>query len=87
MDVRHSGRPAPPRLERYLCTELDDVVGARQPACDDLAKLPLLGRTLAETLRLYPSVAVLSRTPLGDVSLGGPRIPAGADVLFSQAAW
>ncbi|MEV8537649.1 cytochrome P450 [Streptomyces sp. NPDC051572] len=70
-------------LEQNLHDEVDTVLPGRVPVHDDIPALPLLGRTLTETLRLYPSVSVLSRRVTGDVDLGGTRLYPGDEVMFS----
>jgi cytochrome P450 len=49
----------------------------------DLPRLPVLGQVVAETLRLYPPAWVFDRSPLGEITVGGYRIPRGANVLLS----
>jgi pentalenene oxygenase len=70
-------------LEQNLHDETDTVLPDRAPVHDDIPALPLLGRTLTETLRLYPSVSVLSRRVTQDVDLDGARLVAGDEVMFS----
>ncbi|MFI6459120.1 cytochrome P450 [Streptomyces sp. NPDC050538] len=71
-------------LEQALHDEIDSALpGRRTPTHDDIAALPLLGRTLTETLRLYPSVSVLSRRVTQDVDLDGTRLGPGDEVMFS----
>ncbi len=52
-------------------------------AMADLARLPVLGQVVNETLRLYPPAWVFDRSPLRDITLAGYRIPRGANVLLS----
>ncbi|WP_197363213.1 cytochrome P450 [Streptomyces clavuligerus] len=70
-------------VQHRLRAELADVLGGRDPVAEDLPRLPLLGRVVTETLRLYPSVWLVSRVTTAPVELGGHRIPAGVDVVFS----
>ncbi|MEI5103527.1 cytochrome P450 [Streptomyces sp. PmtG] len=70
-------------LERELHHEVDSQLTGRPPAYDDIPSLPLLARVLTETLRLYPTVSVLSRRVTEAVTLGGTRLAPGDEVMFS----
>ncbi len=61
--------------------EVDDVVGARAPAFDDVPRLGLLRRVVDETLRLRGPVAVNVRTAVADDVILGRRIHAGDFVM------
>jgi Cytochrome P450 len=77
----------------YLLAEHPDIaeqvraevaaLGVERVSLADLARLPLLGRVVAETLRMYPPAWVFDRSPLTDLTVGGYRIPKGANVLLS----
>lgn len=54
-----------------------------QGATVDLERLPFTEAVWKETLRLYPAVPILDRMAVEDAELGGYRIPAGANVLWS----
>ena len=56
---------------------------AGTPAWDDLPRLELTRRIIAETLRLYPSGGLFSRTVTTNTRLGGHPLPAGTPVLVS----
>lgn len=64
-------------------TEIDAVLGGRMPSWDDLPRLELTRRIITETLRLYPSGGLVSRTVTTDTRLGGHALPAGTSVLCS----
>jgi cytochrome P450 len=66
-----------------LRAEIAAVLGDRPVELADLARLPLLGRVVKETLRLYPPAWVFDRSPLHDIELGGYAIDKGATILFS----
>jgi len=59
------------------------ALGVERIGVPDLARLPLLGQVVAETLRLYPPAWVFDRSPLAEISVGGYRIPRGSNMLLS----
>jgi cytochrome P450 len=68
---------AHPDAQAAARAEVDAVLQGRAPTAADLPALDYLGRTLQETLRLYPAVpALLSRRALRPVTLGGWQLPA-----------
>ena len=73
-----------PEAERRLHAELDEVLGDRPPTPADLPRLPYVSGIFAETLRLYPTVAMIFRRALEDHPVGGHVIPAGGIVVLSQ---
>ncbi|TGB10003.1 cytochrome P450 [Streptomyces sp. MZ04] len=70
-------------IEDRLHAELDAVLGTRPATYDDLPQLPLTGRIITETLRLYPPLWLITRTTTKDTLLGGHRVPAGTVIVFS----
>lgn len=71
-----------PEIRRLLRDELEEVLGGRTPTLDDIPQLELTTRVLLESLRLYPPIWVIPRTPLEDVEIGGYRIPAGGLIFI-----
>lgn len=49
----------------------------------DLSNMPYTEAVWKETLRLYPAVPILDRLAVEETQLGGYRIPAGANILWS----
>ncbi|MEU6401297.1 cytochrome P450 [Streptomyces sp. NPDC046985] len=75
-----------PHLGDRIRDEVENVVGDRPIAFDDVRKLTYTTRVIVETMRLYPAVWILTRRTVADTELGGYRIPAGADVIYSPYA-
>src|SRR5690606_12379742 len=73
-----------PEIQRAVATEVAEVLGDRPPTVDDLERMPLLGRIVDETLRLFPATPNLFfRRASADFELAGHRLPAGATILLS----
>ena len=68
---------ANPAAQAAARAEVDAVLQDRAPTATDLPALDYLGRTLQETLRLYPAAPVLiSRRSVRPITLGGWHLPA-----------
>lgn len=74
-----------PDLERRLHEEVDSVLEGRAPVFDDLKRLELTNRIVSEALRAYAGT-ILMRRVIHPVELGGTRLPAGAEIIFSPYA-
>ncbi|MFJ3665104.1 cytochrome P450 [Streptomyces sp. NPDC090106] len=72
-----------PGTEERLRAELTAVCGDRPLRPEDLDHLPYARRVLKEALRKYGPAWIVTRTTTRDVDLGGHRIPAGADIVWS----
>jgi cytochrome P450 len=71
-----------PDAERTLHEELDRVLGERDPAYDDLDRLPYTRQVIEESMRLYPPVYSMARKAHEDTEIGGYRVPAGSEVIL-----
>ncbi|MEU0531430.1 cytochrome P450 [Amycolatopsis tolypomycina] len=71
-----------PDVLRRVRAEVDAVVGGRAATFADVAKLAYLRRVVSEVLRMYP-IWILMRRALREVELGGVRLAAGTEVMFS----
>lgn len=69
-----------PAVYRRVKDEIDSALDGNPPSLDDLAKLPLLERTVKECLRLYPPVPILARRAEEDDNLNGYFVKAGGFV-------
>ncbi|MGW1411565.1 cytochrome P450 [Streptomyces sp. NPDC002403] len=72
-----------PGIERRLQAETSAVLADRCAAFTDLPALELTGRVITETLRIRPSLWLLTRVATDDTELGGHRIPAGTTLIYS----
>ncbi|MFE5853496.1 cytochrome P450, partial [Streptomyces sp. NPDC056500] len=72
-----------PSALQNVHTELENALGARPPAPEDLPVLQATHRVITETLRLYPPGWLLMRATTTDTSLGTHDLPAGTTVLYS----
>ncbi|MGC3001662.1 cytochrome P450 [Streptomyces sp. G35A] len=66
--------------------EVEAVTGGRPVAFEDVRKLTHTGNVVVEAMRLRPAVWILTRRAVTDTELGGYRIPAGADIIYSPYA-
>lgn len=71
-----------PEVGRRVRAEVDEVLGGRVATFADVAKLGYLRRVVSEVLRMYP-IWILMRRAVCEVELGGVRLPAGTEVMFS----
>jgi epi-isozizaene 5-monooxygenase len=66
--------------------EVESVTGGRPVAFDDVRSLTHTNNVVVEAMRLRPAVWILTRRAVTDTELGGYRIPAGADIVYSPYA-
>ncbi|MFD5569820.1 bifunctional albaflavenone monooxygenase/terpene synthase [Streptomyces cadmiisoli] len=66
--------------------EVESVTGGRPVAFEDVRKLTHTNNVVVEAMRLRPAVWILTRRAVTDTELGGYRIPAGADIVYSPYA-
>ncbi|MFJ4620516.1 cytochrome P450 [Streptomyces sp. NPDC088812] len=66
--------------------EAEAVTGGRPVAFEDVRKLTHTNNVVTEAMRLRPAVWILMRRAVTDTELGGYRIPAGADIVYSPYA-
>ncbi|MBF6171751.1 cytochrome P450 [Nocardia blacklockiae] len=73
-----------PDVQRRLHDEVDTVLSGAHPATHEhLPRLTYTRHVVAETLRRYPPVWILTRTAMADTTLGRYAIPAGATLAVS----
>lgn len=66
--------------------EVESVTGGKPVTFDDVRGLTHTNNVVVETMRLRPSVWVLTRRAVTETELGEWRIPAGADIIYSPYA-
>jgi cytochrome P450 len=72
---------AHPEVAARVTAEVDEVLGARPPSFEDVARLPLLGAFIKECLRMYPpALGVFLRQAVEDVRIGEWLVPKGSIV-------
>ncbi|MGW2045510.1 bifunctional albaflavenone monooxygenase/terpene synthase [Streptomyces sp. NPDC001858] len=85
MSLLHVLTEHPDQVDK-IRAEVKSVVGDRPVAFGDVRKLRHTANVVVETMRLYPAVWILTRRAVTDTELGGYRIPAGADIVYSPYA-
>ncbi|MCX5368070.1 cytochrome P450 [Streptomyces sp. NBC_00015] len=85
MSLLHVLTEHPDQVDK-IREEVKRVVGDRPVAFGDVRKLQHTANVVVETMRLYPAVWILTRRAVTETQLGGYRIPAGADIVYSPYA-
>lgn len=75
-----------PEQERRLVEEVNSVAPDREITFADLGDLPHTRNVVTEAMRIQPAAWIFTRRSVGETSLGGYRIPAGADIVYSVYA-
>ena len=74
-----------PDVEQKVFEEIYSILGADGvPTRDNIEKFKYLSNTIKETLRVYPSVPMISRHAEEDDILAGQFIPKGVQVTHTQ---
>jgi len=72
-----------PDIEAKLHAELDEVLGGRRPALEDVPRLRYTEMVVAEVLRLYPPAWMISRSVREEHEIGGYKLAPDCLVLIS----
>ncbi|MER5788800.1 cytochrome P450 [Streptomyces sp. NPDC001980] len=75
-----------PDVEARILAELDEVIGERPVAFDDVTRLPYLNRVITETLRLHHPGWLVTRRTTEETKLGEWTLPAGTELAYCQHA-
>ncbi|EEB17117.1 cytochrome P-450, putative [Pediculus humanus corporis] len=72
------------KIQNKVHEELKNIFGDsnREPTYEDIIKMEYLKRVILETLRLYPSVPVISRKFDVDIRLKNYTIPANTEIVL-----
>lgn len=73
-----------PAAEAGFHSEVDEVLAGRPPRVEDLPRLAMTRRVLAESMRLFPPAWMIGRRALDDYEVEGYTLPAGGMVFMSQ---
>jgi cytochrome P450 len=72
-----------PDVEARLHREVDRVLAGATPTYADMPELELCHCVIAESLRLYPPIWLLTRIVATDTELAGHHLPAGTVIVYS----
>ncbi|MFC7812941.1 cytochrome P450 [Streptomyces olivaceus] len=75
-----------PEIGARVLEELDEVLGDRPVAFDDLGRLPYLGRVVEETLRMHHTGWLVTRRTVTETRLGPWTVPPGTELAYCQHA-
>jgi cytochrome P450 len=70
-----------PTAWRRLRAEVEEVLGGRVPTIEDLQRLRYTSMVIDESMRLYPPLWLIARTPLKDDEIAGYHVPKGTFVF------
>ncbi|MGW2638812.1 bifunctional albaflavenone monooxygenase/terpene synthase [Streptomyces sp. NPDC001348] len=75
-----------PEQAARVRAEVQSLTGGRPVGFEDVRGLTHTNNVVVETMRLRPAVWILTRRAVTETTLGGYRIPAGADLVYSPYA-
>ncbi|MFF5017066.1 cytochrome P450 [Streptomyces sp. NPDC001165] len=75
-----------PEHAEKVRADVESVTGGRPVAFVDVREFRHTNNVVVEAMRLRPAVWILTRRAVTDTALGGYRIPAGADIVYSPYA-
>lgn len=70
-------------VKSKLIVELETVLNNRLPQVEDINSLRYTQQIIKESLRLYPPVYAIPRSPIRDCEIGGYTFPAGCFMIVS----
>lgn len=72
-----------PTVLRTAEEEIEQVVGSRFPGFEDVEHLSYVKKVMNETMRMYPPVWMMPRTPIEDFTLGEYPIKKGSSLFIT----
>ncbi|MGW0768750.1 bifunctional albaflavenone monooxygenase/terpene synthase [Streptomyces sp. NPDC002676] len=75
-----------PEHAEKVRAEVESVTGGQPVGFEHVRRLTYTNNVVTESMRLRPAVWILTRRSVTDTALGGYRIPAGADIVYSPYA-
>lgn len=69
-----------PAARERLESEVDEVLGGRDPQAGDVDRLPWTRAVLSEAMRIYPPAWTIERDAVGEDDVAGVRVPAGSTI-------
>jgi cytochrome P450 len=75
---------ANPDAYAKVLTEVDAVLGGREPGPKDMEQLAYTNAVVKESLRIYPPVWTMARLAADDVEVGGVRLRSGEQAILPQ---
>ncbi|MET9087049.1 cytochrome P450 [Streptomyces sp. NPDC004237] len=75
-----------PGIESRVLAELDEVLGDRAVAFEDITRLPYLDRVIKEALRLHHTGWLVTRRTMTETRLGDWTLPPGTELAYCQHA-
>lgn len=75
-----------PEQERRLVEEVNSIAPGREITFADLGDLPHTRNVVTEAMRIRPAAWIFTRRSVAETNLGGYRIPADADIVYSVYA-
>lgn len=72
-----------PEVDEKLYQESVSILGVRNPALEDLKRMPYTEQVINESMRLYPPAwSLMVRKAKADLQFGDTRVPAGSVMLI-----
>lgn len=72
-----------PAAYERVRSEVDGVLGGRQPTMEDLPRLPYCAQVIKEAMRLYPPAYIMGRQSIREVELAGETLKQGTVVMVN----